>query len=66
MSPESLGVGQYQHDIPKTKLELELNQVVQHCVSNIGVDINVADVYLLSKVNGLNKTRANAIIQYRY
>ena len=57
--------GQYQHDMPKTKMESELSQIIEECVSFIGVDVNLADVHLLSRVSGLTMSRAQAIIAYR-
>lgn len=65
VSPEHLGIGQYQHDISQKKLNDALTQVVEECVSYIGVDLNSSGIHLLSKVCGLNNARAAAIVQYR-
>ena len=48
--------------MPKTKMESELSQIIEECVSFIGVDVNLADIHLLSRVSGLTMTRAQAII----
>ena len=46
-------------------MESELAQIIEECVSFIGVDVNLADVHLLSRVTGLTNARAQAIINYR-
>ena len=48
--------------MPKTKMESELSQIIEECVSFIGVDVNLADIHLLSRVSGLTMARAQAII----
>ena len=65
VDPKSLGVGQYQHDLSPKQLDAELDQILEEVVSYIGVDVNVADEYLLARIAGLNKTRAKAIVDYR-
>ena len=65
VSPEHLGIGQYQHDLSQKKLAAALDQVVEECVSFIGVDVNSSGVHLLAKVAGLNLSRAKAIVKHR-
>ena len=65
IDPMAIGVGQYQHDMPQTKLEETLNGVVEDCVNAVGVDINTASPALLQRVSGLTKTTAKNIVTYR-
>ncbi len=65
IDPKSIGVGQYQHDMPKTKLEESLDGVVEYCVNTVGVDLNIASAPLLERVSGLNKSIAKNIVTYR-
>ena len=65
IDPMAIGVGQYQHDMPQTKLEETLNGVVEDCVNSVGVDINTASPSLLLRVSGLTKTTAKNIVTYR-
>ncbi len=62
---KSIGVGQYQHDMPQNRLTEVLTGVVEDCVNSVGVDLNTASPSLLSYVSGLNKTIANNIVAYR-
>ncbi len=62
---KSIGVGQYQHDMPEKRLEEVLGGVVEDCVNSVGVDLNTASASLLSFVAGLNKGIAKEIIAYR-
>ncbi len=62
---KSIGVGQYQHDMPENRLEEVLGGVVEDCVNSVGVDLNTASVSLLSYVAGLNSGIAKNIIEYR-
>ncbi|MBE7087010.1 MAG: RNA-binding transcriptional accessory protein [Clostridiales bacterium] len=62
---KSIGVGQYQHDMPENRLEEVLGGVVEDCVNSVGVDLNTASSSLLSYVAGLNKGIAKEIIDYR-
>ncbi len=63
--PESLGVGQYQHDLDQKKLSAKLSDVVEDCVSSVGVDLNTASPALLEHVSGLNKRSAQSLVDYR-
>ncbi|XP_065345857.1 S1 RNA-binding domain-containing protein 1-like isoform X2 [Cloeon dipterum] len=65
IEPKHLGVGMYQHDLAEAKLQSTLDEVVQECVSFVGVDLNTASVYLLQKVAGLNETKAKNLLQWR-
>lgn len=62
---KSIGVGQYQHDMPEKRLTQVLDGVVEDCVNAVGVDISTASASLLTRVSGLNKGIAENIIDYR-
>ena len=62
---KSIGVGQYQHDMPEARLEEVLGGVVEDCVNSVGVDLNTASASLLSYVAGLNSGIAKNILEYR-
>ncbi|MDE7395101.1 MAG: helix-hairpin-helix domain-containing protein, partial [Clostridiales bacterium] len=62
---KSIGVGQYQHDMPQKRLTEVLTGVVEDCVNSVGVDLNTASVSLLSYVSGLNAAIAKNIVKYR-
>ena len=62
---KSIGVGQYQHDMPESRLEEVLGGVVEDCVNSVGIDLNTASPSLLSYVAGLNKGIAKEIVKYR-
>ncbi len=65
IDPKSIGVGQYQHDMPKNQLDTALTGVVEDCVNNVGVDVNTASHSLLSYVAGIGPSLAKNIIAYR-
>ena len=65
IDPKSIGVGQYQHDMPQKQLDEALNGVVEDCVNAVGVDINTASPSLLQRVAGLNGTTAKNVVAYR-
>ncbi|HHV09747.1 MAG TPA: RNA-binding transcriptional accessory protein [Clostridiales bacterium] len=65
IDPQSIGVGQYQHDMNQKKLGEVLSGVVEGCVNKVGVDLNTASVSLLEHVSGINKTIAKNIVAYR-
>ena len=65
IEPKSIGVGQYQHDMPQARLDETLSGVVEDCVNAVGVDLNTASAPLLSYVAGLNNTTARNIVKYR-
>lgn len=62
---KSIGVGQYQHDMPQKRLTEVLEGVVEDCVNSVGVDVNTASARLMSFVSGLNNTVAKNIETYR-
>lgn len=63
--PKSIGVGQYQHDVNQTKLRKCLDRVVESCVNQVGVDLNMASAPLLSYVAGIGPKLAENIVSYR-
>lgn len=65
IEPKSIGVGQYQHDMNQKKLGEALENVVEDCVNNVGVDLNTASASLLEYVSGISKTIAKNIVAYR-
>ncbi len=65
IEPRSIGVGMYQHDVNKKRLETSLGAVVEDVVNNVGVNLNTASASLLSYVSGLNKGLAAKIIAFR-
>jgi len=65
IEPKAIGVGQYQHDVSQVQLIRKLDNVVEDCVNNVGVDLNTASSPLLQRVAGLNKTMAENIVLYR-
>ena len=65
IDPKSIGVGQYQHDMPEKRLTEALDGVVEDCVNAVGVDVNTASAPLLSRVAGLNALVAANIVKYR-
>lgn len=62
---KSIGVGQYQHDMPQNRLTEVLTNTVEDCVNSVGVDLNTASESLLSYVSGINGTIAKNIVDYR-
>jgi len=65
ISPKSIGVGQYQHDVNQGLLEKALTNVVEDCVNRVGVDLNTASPSLLSYVAGINMNIARNVVSYR-
>ena len=65
IDPKSIGVGQYQHDMPEKRLTEALDGVVEDCVNAVGVDLNTASAPLLARVSGLNAGVANNVVKYR-
>lgn len=61
----SIGVGQYQHDMPQNRLKEVLDNTVEDCVNSVGVDLNTASPSLLTYVSGLNSSVAENIVAYR-
>ena len=65
IDPKSIGVGQYQHDMPKARLGEALGGVVEDCVNSVGVELNTASAPLLAQVAGINSSIAKNIVAYR-
>lgn len=65
IDPQSIGVGQYQHDLPTAKLKERLSFVVEKAVNLVGVNINFASAALLQNVAGLSSASAKSIVEYR-
>ena len=65
IDPKSIGVGQYQHDVDQGKLKKSLDQTVESCVNQVGVNLNTASQHLLMYVSGLGTTLAKNIVDYR-
>ncbi len=65
IDPKSIGVGQYQHDMPAAQLDGALIGVVEDCVNAVGVDLNTASASLLGRVSGINSGIAKNIVVYR-
>lgn len=65
IDPKSIGVGQYQHDLNKKRLEDVLNGVVEDSVNSVGVDLNTSSYSLLEHIAGISKTIAKNIVAYR-
>lgn len=65
IDPKSIGVGQYQHDVDQGKLKQSLDQTVENCVNQVGVNLNTASKHLLTYVSGLGPSLAQNIVDYR-
>lgn len=65
ITPESIGVGQYQHDMNQKRLKEVLGGVVENCVNTVGVDLNSASPSLLEYVSGISSALATSIVSYR-
>ena len=65
IDPKAIGVGQYQHDMPKARMDEALKGVVEDCVNSVGVDLNTASYSLLSYISGINSSVAKNIVAYR-
>jgi uncharacterized protein len=65
IDPKSIGVGQYQHDLPELSLSRSLDAVVEDCVNAVGVDVNTASAPLLTRVSGIGSGLAENIVLHR-
>lgn len=65
IDPQSIGVGQYQHDMNQKKLAETLSGVVEDSVNRVGIDLNTASVSLLQYISGISKAVAKNIVSYR-
>ncbi len=65
IDPKSIGIGQYQHDMPQMRLGETLDGVVEDCVNSVGADLNTASPALLQRISGLSSTVCKNIVAYR-
>ncbi|ETY75184.1 Tex family protein [Lactiplantibacillus fabifermentans] len=65
IDPKSVGVGQYQHDVPQKDLTAQLDVVIETAVNQVGVNLNTASPELLTHISGLSKTIAQNVVAYR-
>lgn len=65
IDPKSVGVGQYQHDLPAKQLDAQLNRVVETAVNKVGVNVNTASPELLTHISGMTKTTAKNVVRFR-
>lgn len=65
IDPKSIGVGQYQHDMPPARLSEALDGAVEDCVNAVGADVNTASPSLLSHIAGIGPALAKNIVAYR-
>ncbi len=65
IDPKSIGVGQYQHDVSPVALQRSLDDVVDSCVNQVGVNLNTASYHLLAHVSGIGPSLARGIVEHR-
>src|SRR5258706_4009472 len=65
IDPQSIGVGQYQHDVDQRQLQQSLETVIESCVNRVGVDLNTSSWTLLRYVAGVTERTALNIVAYR-
>jgi protein Tex len=65
IDPKSIGVGLYQHDVNQAELAKKLDDVVESCVNEVGVNLNTASAPLLTHISGLSRSVAKRIVEYR-
>ncbi len=65
IDPKSIGVGLYQHDVNQNQLSSKLDDVVESCVNEVGVNLNTASASLLAHISGLGRSVAKNIVEYR-
>ena len=65
IDPKSIGVGQYQHDVNQPLLKQKLDEVVEHCVNHVGVELNTASYPILAHISGLGEALAKNVVEYR-
>jgi uncharacterized protein len=65
VDPKSIGVGQYQHDVYQGLLAKKLDEVVESCVNQVGVELNTASAPLLARVAGIGPSLAKKIVAHR-
>lgn len=65
IDPKSIGVGQYQYDVNQNQLKKSLDQTVENCVNQVGVNVNTASKHLLTYISGLGPLLAQNIVNFR-
>lgn len=65
LDPATIGIGQYQHDVPSKGLKDRLEQTVISCVNEVGVQLNTASKHVLKYVSGIGENCAERIVEYR-
>ena len=65
IEPKAIGVGQYQHDVHQPLLQRKLDEVVESCVNQVGVELNTASAPLLARVAGIGPTLAGNVVKHR-
>lgn len=65
IDPKSIGVGLYQHDVNQSELAKKLDDVVESCVNEVGVNVNTASASLLTHISGLSRKVARNIVEHR-
>ena len=65
IEPKAIGVGQYQHDVHQPLLQRKLDEVVESCVNQVGVELNTASAPLLARVAGVGPALARGIVKHR-
>jgi uncharacterized protein len=65
IDPSALGIGQYQHDVDPALLKSRLDEVIESCVDQVGVELNTASKELLGRVSGIGPKLAAAIVKFR-
>ncbi len=65
IDPQSIGVGEYQHDVNQKELKSALAFTVSKIVNEVGVNINTASASILSYISGLTKKAIQSILDFR-
>jgi uncharacterized protein len=65
IEPKAIGVGQYQHDVFQPLLARKLDEVIESCVNQVGVELNTTSAPLLARVAGIGQKMAQRIVDYR-
>ena len=65
ITPQSIGVGLYQHDVNQAQLAAALTSAVESVVNSVGVDVNSASPALLTHVAGVGPKLAARIVAHR-
>lgn len=65
IDPKSIWVWQYQHDVDQKLLKFKLDEKVEDCVNNVGVDLNTASYTLLSHISWLSLKIAQEVVKFR-